>query len=185
MEFSKDLIRKQLSILEGSSAEREGLEETPSRVVRSWEEIYSGYDKNPKDVFTVFDNPNSVSKYDGIVISGPLKVYSMCEHHMLPFFGRAWIGYVPDKKVIGVSKLSRLLRIYTRRLQIQERINTQVVNDLMTYLAPKGAICLIEASHMCMRMRGVDEDASLMKTISATGIFLEPELEMKFINLIK
>ena len=138
---------------------REGLLDTPSRVAKSWDEIYSGYNKNPEDLLTVFE----AGTYDQIVLLKDIEIFSMCEHHMLPFFGVAHVAYIPGTKVIGISKLARLVDMYARRLQIQERIGEQVTAALMQYLQPKGAACIIEASHMCMRMRGVNKQNSKIK----------------------
>jgi len=110
----------------------------------------------------------------------------MCEHHMLPFFGKAHVAYIPDKRVIGISKLARLIDIYARRLQIQERIGDQVTSALMEFLRPKGAACIIEATHMCMRMRGVGKQNSVMTTSSMKGVFRNKQgVRTEFMNLIK
>lgn len=151
----------------GDDADREGLIDTPKRVVRSWEELYSGYNKRPEDILTVFD----AGTYDQIVLLKDCEIYSMCEHHMLPFFGKVHVAYIPGEHVIGISKLARLVDIYARRLQIQERIGEQVTTALMTHLKPKGAACIIEAEHMCMRMRGVNKQNSTMVTSSLKGAF--------------
>lgn len=148
---------------------RQGLVDTPKRIVKSYDHLFSGYKKDVKSIITVFDNP----KCDEIVLLKNIELYSMCEHHMLPFFGQAHIAYIPDKKVIGISKLARLLEIYSRRLQIQERIGEQITSDLMKYLEPKGAACIIDAVHMCMRMRGVEKQNSSMVTSSLKGVFLQ------------
>lgn len=156
----------------GENAEREGLMDTPSRVIRSWKEIYSGYNKDPKDILTVFEETEG---YQQMVVLKDIEIFSMCEHHMLPFFGKAHVAYLPDKRVLGISKLARLVDIYARRLQIQERIGEQVTNALMEQLKPKGAACIIEASHMCMRMRGCNKQHSIMLTSSLKGCFLEDQ----------
>ena len=164
---NKVLIHHILSAI-GEDPIREGLLETPHRVVKSWDEIYSGYKKDPEELFTVFE----AGTYDQIVLLKDIEVYSMCEHHMLPFFGKAHVAYIPNEKVIGISKLARLVDMYSRRLQIQERIGEQVTQTLMQYLEPKGAACIIEASHMCMRMRGVNKQHSTMVTSSMKGSFI-------------
>ena len=138
-------IVRQLQYI-GEDVIREGLKETPNRIVRSWNELYSGYSQNTKDIMTVF----SADGYDQIILLKDIELYSMCEHHMLPFFGKAHVAYIPDEKIVGISKLARLVDIYSRRLQIQERIGDQVTKDLMKYLKPKGAACIIEAVHMCL-----------------------------------
>ena len=165
----------------GEDSDREGLKDTPRRVVKSWGEIYSGYSKSPKDILTVFD----ANGYDEIVLLKDIELYSMCEHHMLPFFGKAHVAYIPDKKIIGISKLARLVDIYARRLQIQERIGQQVTTALMEYLQPKAAACIIEATHMCMRMRGVSKQNSVMTTSSMVGAFMtKPEARTELLQLI-
>jgi GTP cyclohydrolase I len=167
--LNEDLIQSILLQL-GEDPNREGLKGTPNRVVRSWNEIYAGYGKDVPSIFTVFKDVNN---YSQIVICKNIELYSMCEHHMLPFFGKAHVAYLPDKKVIGISKLARLVDIYARRLQIQERIGEQVTDALMKYLEPKAAACIIEATHMCMRMRGVAKQQSTMVTSSIKGSFLD------------
>jgi GTP cyclohydrolase I len=152
----------------GEDPSREGLLDTPRRVVKSWKELFAGYSQNPADVLTVFEAEGA----DQIVILKNIELYSMCEHHMLPFFGIAHVAYLPNEKVIGISKLARLVDIYARRLQIQERIGEQVTTALMEHLKPKAAACIIEAAHMCMRMRGVGKQESIMVTSSMKGAFL-------------
>lgn len=167
---AEDNVRRILQYL-GEDVSRDGLKETPSRVARSWDEIYGGYTKDPKEVFKVFDNES----YDQMVLLKDIEFYSTCEHHMQPFFGKAHIAYIPRKgfnsKVIGVSKMARLLEIFSRRLQIQERIGEQVVTALMHYLNPEGAACLLEAQHLCMCARGVNKQTSVMTTSSLRGAF--------------
>ncbi len=166
----------------GDNPSREGLLDTPKRVIKSWKEIYGGYDKNPADLLTVFDSDG----YDQIVLLKDIELYSMCEHHMLPFYGKAHVAYIPDKKVIGISKLARLVDMFARRLQIQERIGDQVTDALMEHLKPKGAVCIIEASHMCMRMRGVNKQNSMMVTSSMRGVFMtNPAARNELMSLLK
>lgn len=153
----------------GENPNREGLLDTPKRVVKSWKELYAGYNKDPKDLLTVFDSDG----YDQIVLLKDIEMHSQCEHHMLPFYGKAHVAYIPDKKVIGISKLARLVDMYSRRLQIQERIGEQVTDALMKHLKPKGAACVIEARHMCMCARGVGKQHSIMSTSSIKGVFME------------
>jgi len=175
----KELIEKQLQAI-GEDTTRAGLIATPKRVVKMWDEIYSGYKQDPAQLLTTFE----AGTYDQIVLLKDVELYSMCEHHMLPFYGKAHVAYIPDKKVIGISKLARLVDIYARRLQIQERIGEQVTGDLMKYLKPQGAACIIEATHMCMRMRGVSKQNSIMITSSIKGICLEKEVKEELISLI-
>jgi len=160
-----------LLISVGEHPLREGLLDTPKRVVKSWKELYKGYNQKAEDILTVFSSDG----YDQIVLLKDIEVYSMCEHHMLPFIGKAHVAYIPNEKIVGISKLARLVDIYARRLQIQERIGQQVTDDLMRLLNPKGAACIIEAQHLCMLMRGVNKQNSIMVTSSLRGVFLDQE----------
>lgn len=162
-----------------SDSSREGLKDTPLRVEAAYEEIFSGYRQTPEQIMTVFEEP-----CDEMIICSDIEFYSTCEHHMLPFFGKAHIAYIPDGKVIGLSKLARLLDIYARRLQIQERISQQVTDALMQHLNPLGAGCVIEASHFCMMCRGVQKQNSKMITSSLVGVFQEAEVRQEFHRLI-
>ena len=166
----------------GEDPLREGLQDTPKRVLKSWKnEIFKGYNQDPKALFTTFEN----EKYDQIILCRNIEIYSMCEHHMLPFFGTAHVAYIPSERIIGVSKLARLVDMYARRLQIQERIGQQVTDDLMNYLQPKGAACIINAVHMCMRMRGCSQQQSSMITSSMKGVFLsDPAARGELMDLI-
>jgi GTP cyclohydrolase I len=174
-------IIRQLQYI-GEDPNREGLVKTPDRIVKSWNEIFCGYNQNPEELFTTF----MADGYDQIVLLKNFEIYSMCEHHTLPFFGKAHVAYIPNKKVIGISKLARLVDIYARRLQIQERIGQQVTDDLMNYLKPQGAACIIEATHMCMRMRGVSKQNSIMTTSSMRGAFIKDSAaKQELMQLIK
>lgn len=164
----EDEIIRLLQII-GENPNREGLLETPKRFLSSWKFLFSGYQQSSQDVFKTFSTP---SGYDEIVLLKDIEMYSMCEHHILPFFGKAHIAYIPNEKVIGISKLARLLDIYSHRLQIQERLCQQITEDIMKYLQPKGAACIIEAQHLCMKMRGVEKQNSTMITSSLKGVFL-------------
>jgi len=167
----------------GENPNREGLLDTPKRIICSWTELYTGYKKSPADVLTTTFNSDG---YDQIVLLKDIELFSMCEHHMLPFFGKAHVAYIPDKQVVGISKLARLVDIYARRLQIQERIGEQVTYALMKYLKPLGAACIIEAIHMCMRMRGISKQHSIMTTSSLKGAFMEKsEARIELMELIK
>jgi GTP cyclohydrolase I len=174
-------IRRLLEYI-GENPDREGLKETPNRVIRSYDTLYGGYKQKPKDVMKVFEE----GACDEMVLLKNIHFSSTCEHHMLPFTGRASIAYIPDGKVIGVSKLARILEIYARRLQIQERIGSQVTDCLMKYLKPKGAACVLEATHGCMVCRGVQKQDSVMVTSSLTGIFLDyPQTRSELFALIQ
>jgi GTP cyclohydrolase IA len=181
IEEQKNLIKQQLQYI-GEDPEREGLIDTPKRIVKMWDEIYAGYKKNPADIFTTFKTDG----YDQIVLLKNVEFYSMCEHHNLPFFGKAHIAYIPREKVVGISKLARLLEIYTRRMQIQERIGEQVTSDIIKYLDARGAACILEAQHLCMKMRGVKNPTSVMETSSLKGVFLtDASARMELMQLIR
>ena len=178
---SVDLV-KQMLLEIGENPEREGLLATPERVVKSWSKIFEGYNKDPGSIFTCFESDG----YDQMIVLKGVEMYSMCEHHVLPFFGKAHIAYIPNERIVGISKLARLLDIYARRLQIQERIGQQVTAALEKYLKPKGSACIIEAQHMCMLMRGVEKQNSIMTTSSLTGVFLNDQaVKSELLNLIK
>lgn len=165
----------------GEKTGREGLIETPARVIKSYAEIYAGYRQDPADVMKVFED----GACDEMVLLRDIEFYSVCEHHMQPFFGRAHIAYLPDKRVLGVSKLARVLDIYARRLQVQERLTTQVTNALMKHLKPKGAACVVEAKHFCMVCRGVGKQNSRMITSSLQGAFKkDPATRAEFMSMI-
>lgn len=153
----------------GEKVGREGLKETPQRVIKSYAQIFAGYKQDPADVMKVFED----GACDEMVLLRDIEFYSVCEHHMQPFFGRAHIAYIPNDKVLGVSKLARVLDIYARRLQIQERLTSQVTTALMEHLKPKGAACVLEAKHFCMVCRGVEKQNSRMVTSSLQGAFKE------------
>lgn len=162
----EDCVVRQLQHI-GEDVKREGLLETPKRVVKSWSKIYGGYKEKAADHIKLFD----AGDCDEIVLLKDIEFYSNCEHHMQPFFGKAHIAYIPNKKVIGVSKLARILEVFTRRLQIQERIGTQVTDVLMNELQALGAACIIEGKHFCMVCRGVEKQNSTMITSSIRGLF--------------
>jgi GTP cyclohydrolase I len=170
-----------LKILEqiGDNPLREGLKDTPRRVILSWDELYSGYDSDPKELLKTFDN----EQYDEMVVLKDVEFYSMCEHHMLPFFGKAHIAYLPNKKVIGVSKMARLLEIYARRLQIQERMTYQIAEFLFHELESLGAGCIVKAQHLCMTMRGVKKEHSVLTTSAMLGAFRNEGVRGEFLSL--
>jgi len=176
-----DSITRQLEYI-GENPNREGLIETPERVVKSWNYIFSGYGQRPENIIKTFD----ADGYDEMIILKDIEMYSMCEHHLLPFIGKAHIAYIPDKKIIGVSKLARILEMYSRRAQIQERIGDQVTSCIMKHLNPKGVACVIEAQHLCMQMRGIQKQNSVMVTSSLKGVFLDkPAAREELMRLIK
>ena len=177
----EDSIRRILEFI-GEDPNREGLIETPKRIIKSYTRLFGGYGKNPEDLMKVFED----GACNEMVVLKNIHFYSTCEHHMLPFFGKAHVAYIPNGKVIGVSKLARLVDMFARRMQIQERIGTQVVEALMKYLNAKGAACIIEAQHMCMTARGVENQTSKLTTSALRGAFLEnPQTRMEFLQIIK
>jgi len=176
-----DHIIRQMEYI-GENVTREGLIGTPDRVVRSWGKIFGGYDMDPKDLLTTFENP----KCDEMVILKDIEMYSTCEHHILPFFGKCSIAYIPKKKVIGISKLARLMEVFARRMQIQERIGEQITEFIMEELDAIGAACIIEAQHFCMTSRGVQKQHSVMITSSLKGAFkTKPAARAELMSLIK
>lgn len=176
----QNMIREMIRSM-GDEPFREGLRETPDRVMRSWEQLYSGYNQDPADIFTTFE----ADGYDEIVLLKNIEFYSMCEHHILPFFGKAHVAYIPNKKIVGISKLARLVDLYARRLQIQERIGSQVIEAINAYLKPKAAACIIEAKHLCMVSRGVGKQNSIMTTSALSGAFKDkPEARAELMRLI-
>lgn len=152
----------------GEDPQREGLRDTPKRVTKSWAEIYGGYKQDPKQILGVTFQ-DDMESYDQIVLCKDIELYSTCEHHMLPFFGKAHIGYIPNKKVVGLSKLARLVEIFSRRLQIQERLTTQIANALQEHLDPIGVGVVIQAKHFCMMCRGISKQNSEMITSCLLG----------------
>ena len=165
----------------GEDPDREGLKETPCRVARMYTELLSGMDEDPHSHLSrVFESGSK-----GVVLERDIPFYSLCEHHMLPFFGKAHIAYIPDGKVVGISKLARCVEIYARRLQIQEHMTGQIADALMDALSPKGVLVVLEAEHTCMTMRGIKKPGSRTVTISAKGIFKDDQaLCDRFLNLM-
>ena len=151
----------------GEDITREGLIDTPDRIARMCEEIYGGLgheaDQHLLKQFPVENNE--------IVLVKDITFYSMCEHHLMPFYGKAHVAYIPDGKVVGLSKLARTVEVYARRLQIQERMTAQIADDIMKYLAPQGVMVMLEAEHMCMTMRGIKKPGSRTITSAVRGIF--------------
>lgn len=181
---SPDITDNIVRILQyiGEDVNREGLLETPKRVVNSWKEIFSGYEQDPKALFKCFET----DAYGGMVYKKNIEFFSTCEHHMLPFSGVAHIGYIPNGCYIGASKLGRLLDVYAQRLQIQERIAEQITTALMDYLNPLGAACVIEAKHNCIACRGVKKINSIYGYSSMKGAFMDnAAARTEFMMLIK
>ncbi len=165
----------------GEDPDREGLIETPDRVARMYTELAGGMDKTAEEHLS---KTFSVASND-LVIERDITFYSLCEHHLLPFYGKAAIGYVPNGRVAGLSKLARTVEVYARRLQLQEQLCSQVADALMDYLAPQGAIVLMEAEHMCMTMRGVQKPGTKTVTLARRGVFeTDPALEDRFFKML-
>ncbi len=178
--MTEDLVKKILIAI-GEDPDREGLLDTPKRVVESWKTLFSGYGKKPKDILTT----KFTEQYDEMVICKNIEFYSNCEHHMLPFYGKCHIAYVPEKQIIGLSKMPRLLEIFARRLQVQERLTEQIADAMMTYVKPKGVGVSIEAKHMCMVCRGVHKQNSSMITTALRGVFKDDHCKLEFQNSVK
>ncbi len=181
---SQNIVSKIRSILRylGEDPDREGLVDTPSRIISSWSELYSGYNEDPVEILSrVFtDDP-----YDQMVILRDCEFYSTCEHHMLPFFGKVHIGYVPAGKLVGISKLARVVDVFSRRLQIQERMTSQIATTINDVLSPTGVIVIVEAQHFCMTARGIRKQNSVMVTSEVIGAFREKlAARQEFFSLI-
>ena len=176
-------VREILKLI-GDNPDREGLKDTPYRVVKSWLEIYSGYEEDEKKLNTFFEE--NIGSTDEIVICKDITFYSTCEHHMITFNGVVHIGYLPGKRVIGVSKLVRLVEMFARRLQIQEKLCSQIADKLMEILEPQGVGVIIEAQHLCMTARGVKNPTSKMITSAMRGKFKnQPQTRSEFLSLIR
>ncbi len=168
----------------GEDPEREGLKETPTRVAKAWQSWTSGYALEPGDVLKSFEDGGE--GYDEMVIVRDIPFYSHCEHHLAPFFGTATIGYIPNGKIVGLSKLSRLLDVFAKRLQVQERLTNQIAEALMEDLKAKGCAVVIKARHMCMESRGVCKQGHHTITSALRGVVMEkPEVRAEFMALVK
>lgn len=177
---SEELIREIIKRI-GDDPNRSGIEDTPSRVVKSWQETYAGYSMDYKKILgTTFEK----GTYDQIIICKNIEFYSVCEHHLLPFYGQAHIGYIPGEKVVGLSKLARVVDVFARRMQIQEKMTEQIKNAIVEVLEPVGVMVIVEGKHHCMCSRGVGKQNSSMVTSSIYGRFLEKEAREEFLNLV-
>jgi GTP cyclohydrolase IA len=168
----------------GEDPEREGLKLTPNRVLHALDFLTRGYKEDPKVAINgaVF----SEEEYQEIILCKDLDFYSLCEHHLLPFFGKAHLAYLPNRRIIGLSKLARLVEIYARRLQVQERLTTQIAHTLMEEIEPLGVAVVLEAEHLCMRMRGVEKQNSYVTTSAMLGVFRTHfETRQEFMNLLR
>lgn len=174
------LVKKLIEEI-GEDPHREGLKDTPKRVALSYDKLFGGYGQSPEKFVTKFDGED----YDEMIICRDIDFFSTCEHHMLPFFGKAHIGYIPGKKIIGISKLPRILEIYARRFQNQERLTMQVAKALNEILSPRGVGIVIEAQHLCMLCRGVEKQNATMTTSSFKGLFkTNAKTRSEFLKLI-
>lgn len=166
----------------GEDPNREGLLSTPKRVAEAYEFLTSGYQK---DIEEVLNNAIFTEKYDEMVLVKNIDFYSMCEHHMLPFYGKVHVAYIPNGKIVGLSKIPRIVEVFARRLQVQERMTQQIADTLEKYLQPVGVAVVSEAFHMCMMMRGVEKQNSSATTSAMHGVFKEDEkTRNEFLNLI-
>ena len=195
-EFQNDDAKKEVSIEDaekavktlitwiGDNPDREGLIDTPKRVVRAFNEHFSGYKENPSEILS--KTFKEVQGYDDIVVLKKIDFESHCEHHMLPVIGEASIGYLPNKSIVGISKLARIVNTFAKRLQTQEIMTSQIINAIQENLNPLGVGVVIEAEHHCMKTRGVYKKKSLMRTSQFKGLFLEDEkLRNRFLDFAK
>ncbi|MDP4797271.1 MAG: GTP cyclohydrolase I FolE [Crocinitomicaceae bacterium] len=189
MEYNDELTNKlsghykDVLDLIGEDVNREGLQKTPERMAKAMQFLVQGYDQHPDEIMNsaIFHE-----EYSEMVIVKDIEVYSMCEHHMLPFFGKAHVAYIPNGKIVGLSKVPRIVDAYSRRLQVQERLTIEIRDCIQRTLEPKGVAVVIEASHMCMQMRGVQKQNSVTTSSAFTGLFLKNDSTRKeFINLIQ
>jgi GTP cyclohydrolase I len=168
----------------GEDPSREGLERTPMRVAKAYKFLTSGYAQDPKEAINgaLF----AEADYQEMILCKDLDFYSLCEHHMLPFMGKAHVAYLPNRKIVGLSKLARLVEIYARRLQVQERMTTQIAQTLMSEIDPLGVAVVLEAEHLCMRMRGVEKQNSYVTTSAMLGVFrTNHETRHEFMQLLR
>ncbi len=182
-EQAEDAVRTLLAWI-GEDPDREGLQRTPARVIEAYEEFFVGYQQDPKELLSrTFDEAGG---YDDIVLLRDILLHSHCEHHMVPFHGCAHVAYFPNNRVVGISKIARVVDIYARRLQTQETMTEQIKNALDEYLQPKGVAVMIEAQHQCMTTRGVYKPNVATITCSLSGVFREDKkLEERFLNMVQ
>ena len=173
---------EQILQLMGEDVTREGLQKTPTRVGEAMQFLTQGYQQNAEEILraALFEED-----YRQMVVVKDIPFYSLCEHHMLPFFGKAHVAYIPNGKITGLSKIARVVDVYARRLQVQERMTTQIKDCIHQTLNPLGVMVVIEAEHLCMQMRGVEKPHSITTTSDFTGAFNRPETREEFMNLIR
>ena len=183
--YNKELAGNIKSVLSeiGENPEREGLLKTPERVAKSMEFFTNGYEKDPA---AILKSAMFAEDYSQMVLVKDIELYSLCEHHLLPFFGKAHVAYIPNGHIVGLSKIPRIVDVFARRLQVQERLTDEIKDCLQDTLKPKGVAVVIEAQHLCMQMRGVQKQHSSTTTSAFSGIFISDEkTRAEFINLIK
>ena len=177
----EDLIRELLGKI-GEDPEREGLRKTPQRVAESWAELTRGYSM---DLTAILNGAVFEEECDEMVVVKDIELYSLCEHHLLPFIGKAHVAYLPDKKIVGLSKVPRIVDMFCRRLQVQERLTVQIANAIREAIEPKGVGVVLQASHLCMMMRGVQKQNSQAVTSCMLGRFKsDPRTRSEFLNLV-
>lgn len=174
-------MRDIISIL-GENPEREGLLKTPERIAKSYQFLMQGYSQDPEEILR---SALFKEDYRQMVIVKDIDFYSMCEHHLLPFFGKAHVAYIPNGQITGLSKIARVVEVFARRMQVQERMTTQIKECIQNTLQPLGVMVVIEAQHLCMQMRGIQKQHSITTTSDFTGAFQQQKTREEFINLIK
>jgi GTP cyclohydrolase I len=173
--------REILDIL-GEDTQREGLLKTPERMAKAMQFFMQGYEQDPEEILR---SAMFTENYRQMVIVKDIDFYSLCEHHLLPFFGKVHIAYIPNKQITGLSKIARVVEVFARRLQVQERLTTQIKECIQNTLNPMGVIVVIEAQHLCMQMRGIQKQHSITTTSDFTGVFQQATTREEFLNLIK
>ena len=182
--YNKNLAKNIKAVLKeiGENPEREGLIKTPERVAKSLDFLTNGYDLDPAEIL---NKAMFKEQYSQMVLVKDIELYSLCEHHMLPFFGKAHVAYIPNGHIVGLSKIPRIVDVYARRLQVQERLTDQIKDCIQETLNPKGVAVVIEAQHLCMQMRGVEKQHSSTTSSAFSGLFLKDEkTRSEFMNLI-
>lgn len=172
---------QQIIELLGEDVNREGLLKTPERVSKAMQFLMQGYEQDPEEIIR---SAMFTENYRQMVIVKDIDFYSMCEHHMLPFFGKAHVAYIPNHKITGLSKIARIVEVFARRMQVQERMTTQIKECIQNTLNPMGVMVIIEAQHLCMQMRGVQKQHSITTTSDFTGVFEQAKTREEFMNLI-
>ena len=181
LQWKDEAIVRNLLKMIGENPQREGLDETPARVVKAWKHWCGGYAMNPADILKVFED--GAKSYDEMVSVCDIPIYSKCEHHLADIFGTVTIAYIPNGKIVGLSKLSRLADCFARRLQVQERMTVQIADSLMEHLQPKGVGVVMRARHMCMESRGVMQQGHYTMTSALRGVMVEGAPRAEFLQL--